>query len=77
MWTVGSPDRKVISKTQHDASCCKVEKLQINPCLLWDLALALDSNGIALSRETLPELRGFTHLQSLIRVSLALHLTYI
>lgn len=38
----------------------EVEKLQIYPCLLRDLALAIGLNGIALSRETLPELRKLT-----------------
>jgi len=39
---------------------CQVEKLQIDPCLIWDLTLALGSNDVARSREILPELCKLT-----------------
>ena len=38
----------------------KVEKLQIDPCLVWDLTLALGSNDVPRSREILPELCKLT-----------------
>ena len=39
---------------------CKVEKLHIDPCLIWDLTLALGSNDVARSKEILPELCKLT-----------------
>jgi len=41
-------------------SFSKMEKPQVDPRLLWDLALALGWNGIALYRKTLLELRRLT-----------------
>ena len=38
----------------------KVEKLQIDPCLIWDVTVALGSNDVARSREILPELCELT-----------------
>jgi hypothetical protein len=39
---------------------CTVEKLQIDPCPIWDLTVALGSNDVARSREILPELCKLT-----------------